>query len=117
VPGPEAPPTALEPVRLKEGTSNGSVGMSADAQREALRQLLKRHLKEPGAIAAIDRYAKWYEKSFDDWFQHTTVQNLVARGPVPSFAPPYVPVGPVVGGDVFGSRVLAAPAFGLPAGS
>jgi len=117
VPAPEAPPTPLEPMRLKEGNSPGSIGMSAQAQREALLELLKQRQKEPGAVAAITHYATWYEKSFDDWFQHTTVQNLVARGPVPSFAPPYVPVGPVVGGDVFGSNVLAAPKFGLPAGS
>ncbi len=117
VPGPEAPPTALEPVRMKDGTSHGSVGMSAAAQSEALSELLKPRLKEPGAVAAIKRYATWYEKSFDDWFQHTTVQNLVASGPVPSYAPPYVPVGPVVRGEIFGSNVLDAPAFGLPAGS
>jgi hypothetical protein len=117
VPAPEAPPTPLEPVRLKEGNSLGSIGMSAEAQREALLELLKPRLKEPGAVSAITHYATWYEKSFADWFQHTTVQNLVARGPVPSFAPPYVPVGPVVGGEIFGSRVLDAPAFGLPAGS
>jgi hypothetical protein len=117
VPGPEAPPTPLAPVRLKDGTSHGSIAMSAAAQRQALLELLKPRLKEPGAMAAIKRYAKWYEKSFDDWFQHTTVQNLIATGPVPSFAPPYVPVGPVVRGEIFGSNVLDAPAFGLLAGS
>ena len=28
-----------------------------------------------------------------------SAQRVLGKGPVPSFAPPYVPVGPVVGGD------------------
>lgn len=33
------------------------------------------------------------------WLASTMVTNVMGRGPVPSFAPPYVPVGPVVGGN------------------
>ncbi len=112
VPGPEAPSTTLEPMRLHDGSALGRIGMSADAQSEALRRLLAQHLNEPGAADAIDRYTRWYEKSFDKWFQHAIVENLVAKGPVPSFAPPYVPVGPVVRGDVSGTAVLVAADFG-----
>jgi hypothetical protein len=38
--------------------------------------------------------------AFELWAGSTLVINLLAHGPVPSFAPPYVPVGPVVGGTV-----------------
>jgi len=112
VPSPEAAPTPLEPVRLKDGSSLGRIGMSADAQSEALSQLLSERLKEPGAADAIARYAKWYELHFAQWFQQVSVRGLVGKGPVPSFAPPYVPVGPVVGGNVSGREVLVAPPFG-----
>jgi hypothetical protein len=37
---------------------------------------------------------------FQMWARSTLVVNLIGHGPVPSFAPPYVPVGPVVGGTV-----------------
>lgn len=37
---------------------------------------------------------------FQLWARSTLVVNLLGHGPVPSFAPPYVPVGPVVGGTV-----------------
>jgi hypothetical protein len=32
------------------------------------------------------------------WLATTTVTNVMGRGPVPGFAPPYVPVGPVIDG-------------------
>ncbi len=112
VPGPEAPETALPPMRLRDGSALGRIGVSAEAQSEALKRLLSQHLDEPGAADAIDRYARWYDKSFDKWFQHAVLTNLVAKGPVPSWAPPYVPVGPVVRGDVSGTAVLVAAPFG-----
>jgi hypothetical protein len=38
--------------------------------------------------------------AFHMWAASTLVVNVLGHGPVPSFAPPYVPVGPVVGGTV-----------------
>jgi hypothetical protein len=32
------------------------------------------------------------------WLVSTMVTNVMGQGPIPTFAPPYVPVGPVVGG-------------------
>lgn len=34
------------------------------------------------------------------WLPTQMVMNVLGKGPVPTFAPPYVPVGPVVGGDI-----------------
>jgi hypothetical protein len=38
--------------------------------------------------------------AFQMWASTTMVVNLLGHGPVPTYAPPYVPVGPVVGGTV-----------------
>jgi hypothetical protein len=42
--------------------------------------------------------AEAFEKVFNLWKVSTMVTNVLGTGPVPTFAPPYVPVGPVVGG-------------------
>jgi hypothetical protein len=39
-----------------------------------------------------------FEKSYNLWKVSTMVTNVLGTGPVPTFAPPYVPVGPVVAG-------------------
>ena len=39
-----------------------------------------------------------FEKTYNMWKVTTMVTNVLGTGPVPTFAPPYVPVGPVVGG-------------------
>ena len=39
-----------------------------------------------------------FEKCYNLWKVSTMVTNVLGTGPVPTFAPPYVPVGPVVGG-------------------
>jgi len=39
-----------------------------------------------------------FEKTYNLWKVSTMVTNVLGTGPVPTFAPPYVPVGPVVGG-------------------
>ena len=42
--------------------------------------------------------AEAFEEAFQFWKAATMVTNVMGTGPVPTFAPPYVPVGPVVGG-------------------
>ena len=39
-----------------------------------------------------------FEKAFQVWVPSQMVMSVMGTGPVPCFAPPYVPVGPVVGG-------------------
>jgi hypothetical protein len=38
------------------------------------------------------------EKALFPWLSGTLVMNVMGGGPIPGFAPPYVPVGPVVNG-------------------
>ncbi|MBL8485091.1 MAG: hypothetical protein JNJ60_23045, partial [Rhodocyclaceae bacterium] len=49
--------------------------------------------------------AAGFEKAAIPWLGGTIVRNVLGSGPVPTFAPPYVPVGPVVGGT--GNMVAA----------
>jgi hypothetical protein len=42
--------------------------------------------------------AEAFEQSFQLWTATSIVTNVLGTGPVPAFAPPHVPVGPVVGG-------------------
>jgi hypothetical protein len=97
-PGPVAPPMPNVPTPF--------IGIAANAER---------HLKEAtlgGAIydklpnpkpACANEVAKavasGIEKAVLLWFGTIMVKNVLGKGPVPSFAPPYVPVGPVVMGD------------------
>jgi hypothetical protein len=46
----------------------------------------------------FESVADAFEKSYNLWKASTMVTNVLGTGPVPTFAPPYVPVGPVVGG-------------------
>ena len=46
----------------------------------------------------FEAIADAFEKSYNIWKVSTMVTNVLGTGPVPTFAPPYVPVGPVVGG-------------------
>ncbi len=50
----------------------------------------------PGEL--FEAVAFGFEKAFQLWTPSQMVMNVMGTGPVPCFAPPYVPVGPVVGG-------------------
>jgi hypothetical protein len=61
----------------------------------------------------INSLATWVEGSFNEWKSLATLIGLMGRGPVPTFAPPYVPVGPVIAGDNLSmGSVFAGPRFG-----
>lgn len=94
-PGPMAPPTPNVPVPLV-------VLMQNTVHLNSLR--LTTHM--------VGRYSgdnEWHnqlfeavalglERAFQAWAPAQMVMNVMGTGPVPTFAPPYVPVGPVVGG-------------------
>jgi hypothetical protein len=46
----------------------------------------------------FESIADSFEKCFLMWQGTTMVTNVLGMGPIPSFVPPFVPVGPVVGG-------------------
>jgi hypothetical protein len=107
----EVPPTPLKPTRLRKGMASGGIGITVEVLTEVFADLLGPAIDPVGAAALAD-FARWYERGFKRWFGKARLVNLLGKGPVPSFGPPYVPVGPVVAGDVEGDAVLLAPAFG-----
>ncbi|HTL35435.1 MAG TPA: hypothetical protein VL326_20045 [Kofleriaceae bacterium] len=96
VPSPVAPPApnvpcpfaALMqvPVSISASVTKGQmIGMLGDPQAMYHKEI-------------FDAVADAFEKTYNLWKVSTMVTNVLGTGPVPTFAPPYVPVGPVMGG-------------------
>ena len=56
------------------------------------------HTTSPNASELVDAIATGFAAALQVWLPAQMVSNVLATGPIPSWAPPYVPVGPVVGG-------------------
>jgi hypothetical protein len=76
---------------LRHGVSSADAAVGRD-----LAARLKARLPNESP-AAIDAFASWLEGRVTTWVRSASLADLSGKGPVPSFAPPYVPVGPVVG--------------------
>lgn len=118
VPGPSAPPTraAIAPP-LALGSSAGEASLTAAvlANRliSALRTYAAKDLRTP-PDQAMQALAVWVQNSFIEWKRGVSLTGLMGRGPVPTFSPPYVPVGPVTAGESFSAGPLfAGPRFGI----
>lgn len=96
LPSPVAPPTpnipcpvvALSSAKMAAGKNAMKpqmIGMLGDPQAPFHKEL-------------FDAVCDAFEKCLTLWETSTMVTNVLGTGPVPTFAPPYVPVGPVVGG-------------------
>ncbi|HQT98160.1 MAG: hypothetical protein ACYC47_02730 [Desulfobacteria bacterium] len=96
-PGPFAPPMPNIPMPLVAFASPGEAGLSPST----LKSLMDANLADPTALHASDLFDA-ISKAFGTVFQifkvSTLVTNVLGTGPVPTFAPPFVPVGPVLGG-------------------
>jgi hypothetical protein len=91
-PGPMAPPMPNVPfplLAIPNPQVGAIMGMSASGRA-----------KDPGAVAVASAVLAALGVVFPLWTAAQTVQLMLGRGPVPTFAPPYVPVGPVVGGEI-----------------
>jgi len=117
VPGPMAPPTpASGAFPIARGSSAGehrlSAAMLSPRLATALRPLAGREVL--GLDSAVTELTTWVESSFREWKVTAQVVGVMGKGPIPSFAPPYVPVGPVVMGDNLSGpgHVIAGPRFG-----
>ncbi len=96
-PGPLAPLTPNPPTPLAVLTQDRSI-MSVANLTEHMNRELGAHASLPGASAAVSDIANWMNGCFNVFVSNVMVTNVMGTGPVPTFAPPYVPVGPVVGG-------------------
>lgn len=94
-PGPFHPPTPNIPLPLITLPSPGESGLSPNT----LKATMEANLGDPTAYhasALFDSIAKAFFAVFQIFKVSTLVQNVLGMGPVPVFAPPFVPVGPVL---------------------
>jgi hypothetical protein len=96
VPSPVAPPMPNVPVPVI-----ALMQVTAAVSKNALKAQMIANLGDPQALhhqVLFDCIADAFEKCFQIWQISTQVTNVLGTGPVPTFAPPVVPVGPVVAG-------------------
>jgi hypothetical protein len=96
LPSPIAPPTPNIPCPFA-ALMQVPVSISANV----LKMQMVGQLADPMAPfhdKLFEAIADAFEKTYNLWKVSTMVTNVLGTGPVPTFAPPYVPVGPVVGG-------------------
>jgi hypothetical protein len=94
VPSPVAPPMPNVPVPVIALTQ-------MPPQPMLMKNQMVGQLGDPGAPfhkELFEAICDAFDKCFKLWQTTTMVTNVMGTGPVPTFAPPYVPVGPVVGG-------------------
>ncbi|MFO0613759.1 MAG: hypothetical protein U0414_14295 [Polyangiaceae bacterium] len=95
-PGPLAPPVPNVPAPFVALTQ-----VRAPIAAAALAGAMEGNLGDPAApyhAQIFGAVADAFEKVFDMWAPSCMVTNVLGSGPVPTFAPPVVPAGPVVGG-------------------
>lgn len=98
VPAPVAPPTPNVPTPLMALVSAGLAGMiDANALQASMAAAANVSIREQ-AKATFASIAPSVVLLFQSKVLMTQVKLVLGSGPVPTFAPPYVPVGPVVGG-------------------
>jgi hypothetical protein len=95
VPGPHAPPRPNVPTPMSALVSSRSL-LSPDYLKAAMARRLPQAV--PYANELFTSVAEGFSKAVDFWLPMQMVTGVFGRGPIPSFAPPYVPVGSVVGG-------------------
>ncbi len=97
-PSPMAPPMPNIPTPL---VAIGAAGMSS-MMDSALSGQMTSQLGDPQAQhhkELFDSIAKAVFSTFTLWHTTTMVNNVLGMGPVPTFAPPFVPAGPVLCGN------------------
>ena len=115
-PGPAAPPTPAAPISVAQRNSAGEASLNAVLlTNKLLGAVLAYAAKADGGDldGAMLSLGTWIESSFNEWKSMTKIVGLQGSGGVPTFAPPYVPVGPVVAGvNVTIGTLFAGPRFG-----
>lgn len=97
-PGPMAPPMPNVPTPLIACPS----AMMAEMTPSKLKDGMVKKLDDKDALhhkELFDAIGKGLGATFLMWLPQQQVMLVLGKGPIPTFAPPYVPVGPVVGGE------------------
>ncbi len=97
-PGPMAPPMPNVPTPLASCPS----AMMAEMTPPKLKDGMVKALNDKDAqhhAALFDSIGQAVATTFTTWLPTQMVMNVLGKGPIPTFVPPFVPVGPVVAGD------------------
>jgi len=92
-PGPVAPPMPNVPCPVAALTM-----VTAPVSARVLKEQMLAVSGDRSNENLFEAIADGFEKMVDVWKISTMVTNVLGTGAIPTFAPPYVPVGPVVGG-------------------
>jgi hypothetical protein len=95
-PAPVAPPMPNIPMPLVT-----LVSVDASLAPGALKGMMMGTFGDPTALHAADLFdavSQAFNTVFTMYKTTTIVKNVLGTGPIPTFAPPFVPVGPVLGG-------------------
>lgn len=95
-PGPVAPPTPNVPTPVVALTQTPTL-VSTNVMKPQMVGMLADPMA-PFHAELFESICDAFEKCHTTWTTTTMVTNVLGTGPIPTFAPPYVPVGPVVGG-------------------
>jgi hypothetical protein len=94
--GPIAPPTPNVPMPFATLTQV-PVSISASMMKTQMVSQLG-DPQAPFAPQIFEAICTAFEQCYDLWKVSTMVTNIIGFGPIPTFAPPFVPGGPVVAG-------------------
>lgn len=112
-PGPMAPPTPNMPMPLIVCASYCMTNITGSTN---LKQVILEKLSAVERTEVVDTFIEdvsvVISSGFSLWIAAAMVQLVMGYGPVPTFAPPYVPVGPVINGSV-----IPAPGHLMTSGS
>ncbi|MDQ3367687.1 MAG: hypothetical protein M3680_19875 [Myxococcota bacterium] len=95
-PGPLAPPMPNVPVPFAVLTQV-PISISTNTLKMQMVAALG-DVQAPFHAELFEAIAHAFEQCYNLWKVSTMVTNVLGTGPIPTFAPPYVPVGPVLGG-------------------
>lgn len=98
-PAPMAPPMPNVPTPMLTFVLPGLAQVEAALVRE---EIIRKYPtpKPVCADAVANAVAEGFAKAVQLWLGSQQILNLMGTGPIPTFAPPYVPVGPVINGWV-----------------
>lgn len=113
-PGPQVPPMPNVPFPLSALLSAGAKAMTPPALAKKVQSRMGAAAKTQEAKIAINAFATDFGGRFTQCMAGCQLMNVIGSGPVPSFAPPFMPVGPVVGGSCTGGNIPTAAGFFQP---
>jgi hypothetical protein len=95
-PGPVTPPTPNVPIPFAALTQ-----VPVSISTMVMKTQMVSQLGDPSApfhAELFESISDAFEKTYNTWKLSTQVTNILGFGPIPTFAPPVAPAGPVVGG-------------------